>query len=264
MTKKIAALSIVALAGSAFGIDTANATKYTGGTYQNDGKWNNNTRNTVIYDTLSITDNQIYDNGNGNARSGTGVFGSVSDLELCDDFTTTNNNVITHVVADSVTFLGRSPADGVHVEVFQDLGGVPSEAAVATAQVPAAFVSASGFTDTIFGLAGVRLSVDLAGAGLSIPLAANTSYYIMIKPVDLTASGDWYYQLRDTGSFIGGDAYGRDGGEGAGGYGTFTWVSMNNLGFGRGDTAMQISAVPAPGAAALLGLGALVVGRRRR
>lgn len=255
--KTAAIIALVLTAGAAVAQNSNKADFYNGtiGSGQDFGSFNQ--RANVIYSTLSFADNQTYDSGNGNAYSGIAIFGSVQDLQLCDDFSTTSDNVLTHVTADFVTFLGGTPAGGLQVDVFQDLGGVPSEAPVASQTVPV--TSASSWTDTLFGLAGRRL-----GADVNIPLAANTSYYIMIQPVDLTNNGDWYYQIRDLNSFNGGDAYGRDGGRGGAGYGTLTWRSMNSLGFGVGDTGMEIQAVPAPAALALLGLGGLAAGRRRR
>jgi O-acetylhomoserine/O-acetylserine sulfhydrylase-like pyridoxal-dependent enzyme len=41
----------------------------------------------VIYDSLKIADQQLYDSGNGNWIGGMQVFGSNNDLQLADDFT---------------------------------------------------------------------------------------------------------------------------------------------------------------------------------
>jgi hypothetical protein len=213
-------------------------------------------RSNVIYSTLSFVDNQTYDAGNGNAYSGMAVFGQILDLQLADDFATTSDNVITQVTGDYVTFFGGTPANGLQVDVWTHTANGPGSL---VASQTAAVSAAGSYFDTIFGLAGRRLT-----ANVNIPLAANTNYYIMIQPVDLSASGDWYYQIRDLNSAIGGDSYGRDGGRGGTGYGTFNWTSMTNLGFGRGDTGMEVRAVPAPGALALLGLGGLAATRRRR
>lgn len=256
--KTASILALVLTAGAAVAQhNPANASVY-GGTAGSGADFGfGNRGGNVIYSTLSFADNQTYDNGNGNAWSGTAVFGAPSDLQLCDDFSTTGDNVLTHVTADYVTFLGGTPAGGLQVDIFTDNAGVPSEAAIFSTTVPV--TSASSFTDTLFGLAGRRL-----GADVNIPLAANTSYYIMIQPVDLTSGGDWYYQLVDNQSFNGGDRYMRDGGRGNPGYGWNTWVSGGNSGFGAGDSGMEIRAIPAPGALALLGLGGLAAARRRR
>lgn len=211
----------------------------------------------IIYSSLDMVDNQTYNAGNGDANSGLGAFGVLYDLQVADDFTTTNDNVITNVTADYLTFFGANPADGLRVSIFDDVGGAPSNTASFSTVAPV--TGFSTFSDTVFGLVGTRISADV-----NIPLAANTSYYIMIQPVDTTSSGDWYFIARQTGRQSGGDAYMRDGTNGNGGYGFSNWTSANNAGFGAGDASMQIMAVPAPGAMALLGLGGLVATRRRR
>lgn len=255
--KTASILALVLAAGTAVaGGNPANATVYGGAIGHGNDFGGNQRAGNVIYSTLNFVDTQNYNAGNGNAYSGIGVFGGLNDLMLCDDFKTTADNVLTQVTGDYVTFFGGTPANGLQVDVLQDLGGAPG-AVIASQTV--AVSAASSYTDTIFGLAGRRLTGDV-----NIPLAANTSYYIMIQPVDLSSGGDWYYQIRNTGSAIGGDAYGRDGGRGAGGYGTTKWTSMSALGFGRGDSGMEVRAVPAPGALALLGLGGLAAARRRR
>jgi hypothetical protein len=256
--KTASILALVLAAGTAVAQhNPANASAYSG-TIGQGQDFNNGggQRSNVIYSTLNFQSSQSYDAGNGNAWSGTAIFGSPQDLQLADDFTTTGDNVITQVTADYVTFLAGTPAGGLQVDVWTDTGAGPGSL-VASQTVPVS--AASSWTDTIFGLAGRRLT-----GNVNIPLAANTDYYIMIQPVDLTASGDWYYQIRDLNSFIGGDSYGRDGGRGGAGYGTTVWTSMTSFGFGTGDTGMEIRAVPAPGALALLGLGGLAAARRRR
>jgi hypothetical protein len=63
----------------------------------------------IIYSSLDMVDNQTYNAGNGDANSGLGVFGVLYDLQVADDFTTTNDNVITNVTADYLTFIGANP-----------------------------------------------------------------------------------------------------------------------------------------------------------
>jgi hypothetical protein len=255
--KTASILALVLAAGTAVAQhNPANASVYDGSIGQGQD-FNNGggQRSNVIYSTLSFADNQSYDAGNGNAYSGLGAFGAIYDLMLADDFTTTSDNVITQVTADFLTFFGGTPAGGLQVDVWTDTGAGPGS--LVASQTSA--VSAASSWNDFFGYAGRRYS-----ANVNIALAANTDYYIMIQPVDLTSGGDWYYQIRDNQSFIGGDSYGKDGGRGNQGYGTFTWTSMNSFGYGTGDTGMEIRAVPAPGALALLGLGGLAATRRRR
>jgi hypothetical protein len=255
--KTASILALVLCSGAAVAQhNPANASVYGGQVGHGQDFGSMNQRNAVIYDTLNIANNQSYDNGNGNAYSGTAIFGSVQDLQLCDDFSTTSDNVITQVTADYLTFFGGTPAGGLQVDIFQNNSGTPSEAALFSTTVPV--TAASSFTDTIFGLAGRRLTADV-----NIPLAANTSYFIMIQPVDLTSNGDWYYQVNDYVS-NGSDVHLRDGGRGGAGYGSFTWVPSASFNGTAGTSGMQIVAVPAPGALALLGLGGLAATRRRR
>lgn len=254
--KTASILALVLAAGTAFaGENPANASVY-GGSIGHGEDFGGGQRDTVIYSTLSFADGKTYDAGNGNAYSGAGLFGFIYDLQLADDFKTTGDNVLTHVTGDYLCFFGGTPANGLQVDVWTDTGAGPGSL---VASQTVAVDQASSWSDPIFGLAGRRL-----GGTVNIPLSANTDYYIMIQPVDLTSGGDWYYQIRDLNSFIGGDSYGRDGGRGAGGYGTTVWTSMASFGFGVGDTGMEIRAVPAPGALALLGLGGLAATRRRR
>jgi hypothetical protein len=240
--KKISILALVLAAGTAFAQnDPATVVGNDGprepkGTVIGQG-WDmgggSGTR-AVIHDTLHFADNQTYDQGNGNAYSGQGAFGAIYDLQLSDDFSTTSDSTLTRVTGDYVCFFGQAPANGLQVDVWTNSGCAPGTL-VASQTVPVS--AASSWTDTIFGLAGVRLTGDV-----NIPLTANTSYFIMIQPIDLSSSGDWYYQIRDNNSFNGCDSYGRDGGRGNAGYGTFNWTSMANLGFGAGDAGMRVEA----------------------
>jgi hypothetical protein len=254
--KTASILALVLAAGTAAAGNPANATVYGGTIGQGDNFGGSQRTGNVIYSTLSFANGQTYDSGNGNAYSGQGLFGFIYDLQLADDFKTTSDNVICQVTGDYVNFFGGTPANGLQVDVWTDVGGAPG---TLVASQTAAVSSAQSWTDTLFGLAGRRLTADV-----NIPLAANTSYYIMIQPVDLTSNGDWYYQIRDLNSAIGGDSFGKDGGRGAPGYGTTQWTSMATFGFGRGDAGMEVRAIPAPGALALLGLGGLAATRRRR
>lgn len=211
-------------------------------------------RGDVIYDTLRFADEQLYDTGNGNAYSGSGAFGAIYDLQLCDDFRTTDRSIITQVTTDSVCFFGRTPAGGVQVDVYEDLNGHPPEDPLVSMTAPV--TAASTWFDSFFGLIGIRLTADV-----HIPLAPNTSYFLMVQPVDLTNQGDWYYQIVDNDSRIGGDRHLRDGGRGNQGW-PQDWTSGGDSGFGVGDTGMQIRAVPgAPGVVLVLAIG---VGRGRR
>jgi hypothetical protein len=206
-----------------------------------------------IMDQMGMIGSQAYDAGNGNHLGGEGIFGSTNDLQLCDDFNTTATGfVINEVEVGNLTFGIAKPAKA-WVRIFSDAGGKPSEAAVA--EINANVTTNTNFTDTIFGLVGVRSTVS----GLNIGLNPGTHYYIDVQ----TQSTDWAYTARDLNSFNGDDSYGRDGPNGQGGYFTNTWVSMNNLGFGKGDSAYRVEATPEPTTLGLLALGALGLIRRR-
>jgi hypothetical protein len=211
----------------------------------------------VIYDTLHFADSQTYDGANANALSGIGVFGAISDYQLCDDFATTELSVVTRITGDYVCFFGGVPAGGLQIDVFEDLGGAPAEDAIFSSTVPVTEVSS--WHDPMYGLFGMRLAADV-----HIPLAPNTSYYLMLQAVDLTPQGDWYYQIYDNDSRLGGDRYTRNGGRGGNDFSWYTWRSAGNSGYGVGDVGMQVRAVPGVGSAAvLLGAGAWAAGRRR-
>jgi len=217
----------------------------------------------VLYDSLSIVDNQAYNAGNGDAISGMAVFGSISDLDACDDFTINQGYELDTVTRDYVTFLGGTPATGLLVEVFADLGGYPGETPVGSYMATGGEVSGSSWSDTIFGLLGRRLTATIPDG--AIVLGPGT-YYIDMLPVDTTANGDWYYTVR--GAVSGSDSFGRDGyadhgNNYNGGYGSTNWVSFNSLGYGAGDISQQITGtVPEPASLALLGLGLVLLRRR--
>lgn len=74
----------------------------------------------VLSDTLSITDEQAYDNAWLNMASGLGVWGIIFDVQVCDDFLILEEETaIGTIVADFVTRYGRPPADGVWVQFYQ-------------------------------------------------------------------------------------------------------------------------------------------------
>lgn len=204
----------------------------------------------VVYDTLKYVDTQNYGAGNGNAISGRAIFGTVFDLGLADDFELDGDYTMTSAVEDSVTFFGATPADGVLVEFFDDLGGFPAESPSACYLATGGEVSNTGFSDTIFGLLGVRLAADVSGGG--IVLGAGT-HWASIVPVDDSSGGDWYYAVRNTSEVLGADSHGRDGGGDhgtdcsagyggySGGYGTSDWTSFGAIGFGAGTVSRQLS-----------------------
>lgn len=157
---------------------------------------------------------------------------------------------MTSMVEDAVTFFGATPADGLLVEFFEDLGGFPAEAPAACYFATGGEVAVSGFSDTIFGLLGVRMTADISGGG--IVLGAGT-WWASLVPTDDSSGGDWYYTVRNTAEVILADSHGRDGGGDhgtdcsvgyggyGGGYGFSDWTSFGTIGFGAGTSSRQIS-----------------------
>lgn len=216
---------------------------------------------TEIYNTMGMIQSPVkYDTGNGNAVSGTGVFGGVQDLRLADDFTVPASLTrITEVEAAYVTFFGTAPANGVRVVLYEDAGNKPKETPYIDFNATGANVVKTNFSDPLFYLVGTVLTVK--NLTLDLPYAGH--WWIDILPYDKSASGDWFYQVRDLQSFTGAEPYCKDGGEGTGGYGHTDWWSMTAQGYGAGDAAMRIVAdVPEPASLLLIGLGALALRRR--
>jgi hypothetical protein len=215
-------------------------------------------------DVLLGQQGQGYDQGNGAAIGGAGVFGADYDLQLAEDFTIGTSYNITKVSGDWLTFFGGTPLQGAKVEFFTDNGfGAPNEAPYASYDASQGETSIQGFNDNL-GYVGVTMSVDLSAANITLP--ADT-YWVSIQPVAL--GGDWGFVTTQTGQ--GGNVFLRDGGTDhgnglGGGYGVNDWTSFQTY-YGT-DVSVGFSVegnvIPAPGAAALLGLGGLIAGRRRR
>jgi len=230
----------------------------------------------ILYDTLRFVDEQLYDAGNGNAISGLYLFGQLLDRGITDDFVVPGDlgYELDTVTQDHLTFLGRSPADGILIEVFgqSTMLGHPPEVPLAAYFATGDQISASPFEDTVFGLIGRRFSVNLPDGAIVLPPG---SYFISQIPVDTSDRSDWYYTARDNDSFIGTDSFDRDGGfdherdgwyfgGGSGGLGTTDFVSLGELGFGVGDVSMRITGteIPEPVSGVLLLASALIVRQR--
>lgn len=200
----------------------------------------------VIYDTLWIVDDGLTDAGNGCAISGKSIFGSMRDMGLVDDFEiSTGTTELSRVVTDYVSSNGGAyrPATDVMIEVFNDLGGKPSE-------TPAFQVMGTTYICEEINVSwwgpGTRIRVDVEPGIIQIN---DGLWWVSVVPVDTTVSGDWYYALRRYGKPILADTHGRDGGTDhgslyggpyTGGYLINNWTSMETMGYKQGITSMRI------------------------
>ncbi|MCC7293685.1 MAG: hypothetical protein IT449_16630 [Phycisphaerales bacterium] len=187
-----------------------------------------------IYNTLYITDNQLYINGNGDAYAGQGVFGSDSDLQFVDDVRFEEDCCVDVAVRDHLGFFGTGYRQ-LQVALYAEDGNChPNEAeecSTLSSNVGMAF-----FQDTIFGLLGTRSTVQTDGSCC----APAGNYFVEIRPYIPGENGDWGYTPRD-GTLLNCDSHLRDGGVGNPGYGTLTWVSSGDYGYGVGTVSQALS-----------------------
>ena len=80
--------------------------------------------------------------------------------------------------------------------------------AVVTYQASAQEVVATPFEDTLFGLPGFRLKVDLSASGIVLPRGV---WWVNAQPMDLGPYGDAFYQVWDYETRFGGDVHIKDG-----------------------------------------------------
>jgi hypothetical protein len=219
----------------------------------------------VLYDTLWITDQIAYEDGIGNMYGGFGVFSWWEDWRLADDFFVDGVAYpqgirLTTLITDSTTVLGNPPAEGVIVRVLIDDDGHPG-ATVYERQLPPEAVISIPFEDPVFGgsgFAGQRLVIDASGEDLVLPPGR---YWLNTQPVDLTVTGDVFFQLRDLDTVIDADTHAMNTF-----FGEF-WAPVGDYwNWGAGTAAMRIEAeaIPAPAAVPLLALAGLAVIRRGR
>lgn len=208
----------------------------------------------TLHSTLGIVNSQSYNRMDPDMYSGIGAFGSLVEAESADDFTLATGATLTTVTLDYLTTFGALPSGGVEVNIWSDASGAPGSL-LYSAMAPV--TASSAFTDGVFGASGLRLS-----ANVSIPLAAST-YWLTMKPVDLTPGGDAYYSVRDSTYVLGAPVMGRDIVGGL--YGFTSWTTLLSPASG-GTTSMEIQGipVPTPGALAMAGVLCARVGRRRR
>lgn len=202
-----------------------------------------------ICDQMSIVSNVSYDAGNGNAMSGAAAFGVTVDAQLADDCDLPSTLDITNVCGAFLTLTGAFPASGLWVQVYPDVGGMPRQSAEYDVVVSPAQVTGAAFTDPVFGLEGLFLCGTLPTGELVLTAGR---WWFDIQPVDTTASGDAYYQVRDFQYVVREEAHAKDGaaehgtafgGPYPGAYGTSSWASFGSLGLETGDAAFAVLAL---------------------
>jgi hypothetical protein len=210
---------------------------------------------------MQMVYDQSYDKANGNAIGGENLFGKRSALQNCDDFITTDTGfILTEVEVGNVMFT-LNFVDNARVSVFGEVDGRPTEEAVFSARASdlGATVTSHEYAEGVFGGYGIRTTVS----GLWIPLEPSTAYYIDVQVY--SGPDDWAYTVRSD-VVTGTDSFLRDGpaDEGEGGYGWTEWRPGAESGFGAGDSAYRVEAVPEPGALALLGFAVIFAARAQR
>ncbi|MCH8821870.1 MAG: hypothetical protein IH984_00025 [Planctomycetes bacterium] len=195
----------------------------------------------VLYDTTGMSKKGTWDESYGNFIGGAIFFGDDIDSQAADNFELDGTYGITIVTADYGTTSALPPVDGVLVEIFEDLGGFPSE-------VPIAQVLSAEFVATQIDIHpvidGLRLTVDLSNEGITL---APGTWWVAITPVDTAPlGGEIYNQLASTAGTYGNSTHRRDGGEDHGnGLPGFTgendWILAGLLGGNEyADLAMRI------------------------
>jgi len=233
----------------------------------------------VLYDTTGMTDAQTYSMASTASQgqsyiSGLGDAAATGnhlwDQQACDDFTLATSADLTSVTADFVCPLASTmhmPATGVLVEFFPTSGTLANNTPVAQAFLFGSDISGTTFTNTstttLYNGTGLRLTVDLTSAGITL---GPGTWWVSVQAVDETATGIAYYNVsgfgttgfkpnKRKGSTWHGNTYG----------GSFqnTWTVFTAS---QRDLAFKVEGtpVPAPGAAATLGVVGLAAIRRRR
>ncbi len=205
----------------------------------------------TIYNSLGMIPNGYF-TGNGNHDGGIAIFNANYGLQVGQPIKTTAAEfIITEVEVGNVTFGVEQPSQA-RVAVFPISGGVPSNTPVYNNIHNV--TKNTTFSDSVFGLIGVRSTVG----GLNINLGGAGDFLVLVQ----TISRDWAYTVRRA---TGADAWLRDGSSFGyqGGYGFTTWRSGQSSGFGFGEAAYRVEAIPEPTTLALLALGALGLIRRR-
>ncbi len=118
----------------------------------------------------------------------------------------------------------------------------PWDIATVTYQASAQEVVATPFVDTVFGrFYGMRLTVDMSASGIILPRGV---WWVNAQPMDLSPSGDVFYQVWDYDLLVGGDSHMKDGAmEHRWRYSDrgsiWTWTPMRVMAY-PGDAGMQV------------------------
>ena len=201
----------------------------------------------VLYDTTWMTDKGLYNETMSGYIGGLGAQAFFVDSQTADDFELADAHVITSVTGDFFTLQpGFVPADGILIEIFEDLDGFPSE--IRTAAVFSSNYEMTPFPDIVWdSLVGRRFTVDLSEEGITLDPG---TWWVSFVPVDLSPDGADYRQLRKLNLLNGNPAHLRDGGIDHGnGYPGFfgfpDWTPFDQFGGSTsGDLAMRIAGAP--------------------
>jgi hypothetical protein len=185
-----------------------------------------------IYNGFDITDTQSYSYGNGDTVGGESIFGSTNDLECAQQATFDGDCCLSDCGNDFVTFGLTTASDGLYIAVYNDGDGdcIPDNTASGEAYV--GISSFANFSDSLFGLIGVRAIGT--GDGLDVCGAAGSNFVLIqlnTSPSFGGSSGDWGYNVRSATQRGPCDSVLRDGTRGVGGYGFTTWRTAGSFGY---------------------------------
>lgn len=166
-----------------------------------------------LYDHLDIVDNQTYNDGFACLMGGENVFGQLYDVQVATIVDSPADCELSDCTWDDLTYYGAtSPI--ANVEVFAG-GCVPSNSAFSGATgIPC---SHSTFSDTVFGLLGIRHTAACDGFAIGIGAGLNGVLLQKREP------DDWGFTAMQYTTY-GCDTVERDGPGGVGVYGFTSWT----------------------------------------
>jgi hypothetical protein len=200
-----------------------------------------NPANTVLYDTLWITDTFAVNAGVGNAIGGSTPFPSLGtiDSQFADDFDLDATYQINVVIADFMLFYPADhPEEGFWIQFYADDGDKPSEDVYA--EVVALDWDAT-YVGEFVGRDSFRYEMDISAAGIVL---GPGRWWVDVQPLDIDKGG-WYWAnaALDITPPIGAHAHVRDGWLAHGNnyfglWGSPTWIEHNLR--GRGTPSMRL------------------------